>query len=93
MTWRLLIADCNNALKLNPGDALAHFTRANGRLLKGQYELALADFEVAPQADPYAEAAIYGRGLNRESLGDADGAAQDFQRARELGYHDRDHEC
>ena len=41
------IADCDSALKLSPGDAMAHFTRGNGYLFKGQFELALADFEAA----------------------------------------------
>ena len=69
---------------------MAHFTRGNGHLFKGHFELALADFEAAVQADPTSADAIYACGLARQLLGDGDGAEKDFQRARELGYEDND---
>ena len=84
------IADCNSSLKLNPGDAMAYFTRGNGHLFKGRFELALADFEAAVQSEPSSADATYACGLARQLLGDDDGAEKDFQRARELGYDDRD---
>ena len=89
--YDLAIADCNNALKLTPRDPMAHFTRGNAHLFSG--ELALADFKTAVEFDPTSGRSTYGRGLVRQLMGDDDGAEQDFQRARELGYDDGDPEC
>ena len=84
------IADFTNSLKISPHDEISYRSRGNAHLFKEQFELALADFEAAVQADPYSGVATYARGLTRQVLGDADGAEKDFQRARQLGYDDRD---
>ena len=91
--YDLAIADCNRALKLNPRDPIAFFTRGNAHLFSGKLELALADFNTAVEFDPTSGRSTYGRGLVRQLLGDDHGAEKDFQRARELGYDDRDPEC
>ena len=42
---------------------------------------------------PTSGRSTYGRGLVRQLMGDDDGAEQDFQRARELGYDDQNPDC
>ena len=86
--YDLAIADCNSALKINPDDPLAYFTRGNAHLFSWQLEQALADFEMAVTLDPTSGRFIYGRGLVRELMDDQDGAVEDYQQARELGYDD-----
>ena len=84
------IVDFTSALKLSPDDEIAYRSRGNAHLFKGQFEPALADFEAAIRSDPNSGDATYARGLARHLLGDTDGADEDFQRARDLGYDDRD---
>ena len=81
------ISDCNKALHLSPCDPIAYFTRGNAHLFSGTLELALRDFNAAVEFDPASGRFIHGRGLVRELLGDAEGADEDYQRARELGYN------
>ncbi len=87
------IADCNRALKLAPGDPIAYFCRGNAHLSSGELELALTNFDAAVKLDPASGRSIYGRGLARELMGDVDGADEDYQLARELGYDDSDDSC
>ena len=87
------ISDCSKALNLSPQDPIAYFTRGNAHLFSGKLELALADFNSAVEIDPASGRSTYGRGLIRELMGDAKGAAEAYQRARDLGYDDRDLEC
>ena len=84
------ILDCDMALNLSPGDPIAYFTRGNAHLFSGVLELALSDFDAAVELDPTSGRFIHGRGLVRELMGDAEGAEQDYQRARALGYNTRD---
>ena len=83
------VADYNIALKLSPGDAYSHVGRSKAYLFSGKLELALADFDAAVQADPNSGVVIHSRGWLREKMGDAEGAERDYQRARELGYDNR----
>jgi tetratricopeptide (TPR) repeat protein len=80
-------------LNLGPGDPITYFTRGNAHLFSERLELALADFTVAVEIDPTSGRSIYGRGLVRELMGNVAGAAEDSQRARELGYDDQNIEC
>lgn len=77
-------------LKLSPRDPIAYFTRGNAHLFSVQWELALADFNSAVELDPASGRSAHGRGLVRLLLGDEDGAEEDFRRARQLGFDDRD---
>ena len=87
------IADCSRALKLSPEDPIAYFCRGNAHLFSGKLEPARADFDAAVRLDPTSGRFTYGRGLVRELMEDSDGAAEDYQRARELGYDDSDDSC
>ena len=80
------ISDCNKALNLSPDDPIAYFTRGNAHLFSGELELALADFNAAVEFDPTSGRFICGRGVVREIMGDPEGAGEDYQRARDLGY-------
>ena len=84
------IADCSRALNLSPDDPVAYFARGNAHLYIGELVLALADFNSAIQIDPTSGRSTHGRGLVRELMGDTEGAAEDYRRAKGLGYDDRD---
>ena len=87
------VADCTKALNLGSDDPLAYLTRGNAHLFSGRLEMALKDFNSAVALDPASGRSTYGRGLVRQLMGDDDGAAEDFRRARDLGYDDQDPEC
>ena len=77
------LADIDAALRIDPGSALAFYTRAGIRTETGEPHLALEDLdralEVAPGEGRYAHA----RGIVRARLGDHAGAIEDFDRALE----------
>ena len=56
---------------------------------KGEYDLAIEDFDTAIGLDANNSGAFYGRGLTHSSLADASKARADFNKALELG-HDKD---
>ena len=87
------ISACSRALNLSPDYPIAYFTCGNAHLFSGKLELALADFNAAVEADPVSGRSTYGRRLVRELMGDAEGAAKDYRRAREMGYDDQNIEC
>ena len=93
MNYDKTVADCTKALSLDPDDPLAYLTRGNAHLFSGRLEPALKDFNSAVALDPASGRSIHGRGLVRQLMGDDDGAAEDYRRARDLGYGDQDHEC
>lgn len=84
------ISDCNRALNLNPRDSIAYFTRANAYLFSGDLKLALSDFNAAIEVDPTSGRFVHGRGLVHELMGDVEGAEEDYQRGRDLGYRTED---
>ena len=86
------ISDCDMALNLSPCDPIASFTRGNAHLFSGVLELALRDFNAAVEFDSASGRFIHGRGLVRELMGDAEGAEEDYRRARDLGYNTNDFE-
>ena len=87
------VADCTRALSLGPDDPVAYFTRGNAHLFSGRLEPALKDFNSAVALDPSSGRFTYGRGLVRQLMADEEGAAEDYRRARDLGYGDHDPEC
>ena len=87
------VADCTRALSLGPDDPVAYFTRGNAHLFSGRLEPALRDFNSAVVLDPSSGRCTYGRGLVRQLMADEEGAAEDYRRARDLGYGDQGPEC
>ena len=82
------LADFNVALSMNPSDEVAYRGRGNVYLFTGNFELALTEFSSALECDPNSAPSMHARGLARECLGDTEGAAEDYHRAREMGYDD-----
>ena len=80
------VPDYDAALSINDGDDLAYLRRGNARLFSGELELAIADFEAAIKCNPSNARAYHARALIREVMHDAQGAEDDFMRARQLGY-------
>lgn len=80
------VPDFDAALSINDGDDLAYLGRGNARLFSGELELAIADFDAAIKCNPSNARAYHGRALIREAMHDAQGAEDDFNRARQLGY-------
>ena len=73
------LADCNEALRLMPGNAATHDSRAFIFLKMTHYDAAVSDYDAALQVDPKLAFALYGRGLarlrNEDPAGEADIAA------------------
>jgi tetratricopeptide (TPR) repeat protein len=71
------IADCNQAIKIEPRSSVAYERRGDIWYAQHDYDRAIADFDQAISFDPNNAYAIYTRGLSRRAkgenaLGDAD---------------------
>ena len=86
--YALAIADFNSALQESGYDEMAYRGRGSANLFSGKLATAFADFSSAIENHPYSAIAYQGRGVVREEMGDVKGAAEDYRRARELGYDD-----
>ena len=73
------LADCNEALRLMPGNPSTHDSRGFIFLKMTQFDAAVSDYDAALQVDPKLAFALYGRGLarlrNEDPAGEADIAA------------------
>ena len=78
------IADFNEALRINPNDALAYYDRGIVRVRLGEFQGAIADYSEALRINPNSAAAYQNRGVARRESGDKPGAIQDFQKAADL---------
>jgi tetratricopeptide (TPR) repeat protein len=78
------LADCENAVRLAPGNAEVRDTRGFLHLRLALWDDAIADYDAALKIDPTLVAALYGRGLARHGKGDADAADADMAAARAL---------
>lgn len=78
------IADCNQALKLNPKNALAYNNRANNKLRLRDYSGALSDCNRSIALGPNSALPYYNRGFALTNLGDQAGALADWMKAVQL---------
>jgi tetratricopeptide (TPR) repeat protein len=78
------VAQLEEAIRLRPDYALAHFNLAMALGRMGRTEQALAQFDLAIRYRPDRAAAWANRGLLLATLGRNDEAASDFRRALEL---------
>lgn len=78
------VADCEAALKLEPGNPAILDSRGFAELRAGAIDAAIADYDAALKASPELPASLYGRGLARARRGDQAGALADINAARKL---------
>src|SRR5439155_12696455 len=73
------IADCNQAIRLEPNDTNAFFNRGYAYKAKGRYDRAIEDYDRAIRLNPnHADA------INNRSKGQYDRAIEDYDRAIRL---------
>ena len=65
------ISACNRAIKANPKDAQAYYSRGVEWRKKGQYGKAIADYSEAIRQDPTYVNAYYNRGIAWSNTGDS----------------------
>jgi tetratricopeptide (TPR) repeat protein len=78
------MADCNEALRLRPGDGDALDIRGLLHLKMGDLPSAIADFDAALKAEPAMANSRYGRGLAKRRRGGDAGGEPDIAAARRL---------
>ncbi|ABM79594.1 tetratricopeptide repeat-containing S1 family peptidase [Prochlorococcus marinus] len=75
------IDDQNNALEINPDNAVAYVNRGLARSNMGDPKSALSDFSKAIKIDPANAMAFSNRGVSKQALGDPQGALDDYNKA------------
>jgi tetratricopeptide (TPR) repeat protein len=78
------LADYNEAIRLDPNDALSYNNRGVIRKDKGDLDSALADYNEAIRLDPNNTLPYNNRGNTRKDKGDLDGALADYSEAIRL---------
>jgi tetratricopeptide (TPR) repeat protein len=78
------IADYDQAIKLDPKNALAFNNRGNVYGANGDSDRAIADYDQAIKLNPKYAAALYNRGIAKQRKGDMEGANADIVQARQL---------
>jgi len=74
----------DEALAADPVTAYGYLDRGTRRLGRGQFDLAIADFDAAVAREPRLAEALAGRGEARYYKGDNDGALVDLQQALDI---------
>jgi tetratricopeptide (TPR) repeat protein len=80
-----VIADCTEAIRLDPKFAAAYCNRAVAYGNKGDLSGALTDFSDAIRLQPDYGQAYYNRGTACQSMGESDNAEVDFAEAKKIG--------
>ena len=79
-----VLADCDEAVRLDPKFAPAFANRALALLSHDEFDRAVADYDAALRLNPKYAAALYGRGLAKLKMGDKDAGNADVAAATEL---------
>ena len=82
------ITDCDEAIRLEPGNAQAYGHRGQAWAAKGDIDRALADYEAAIRIDPNNPILLRDQGILWRRLGDLDRALATFDHAIRLGFSD-----
>ena len=82
------IADCDEAIRLEPDKAEAYGHRGKAWAGKGDTDRALADYEAAVRIDPNNPTLLRDQGIVWRRLGDPDRALAAFDHAIRLGFSD-----
>jgi len=75
------IADCNQAIAINPKDADVYISRGNAKSALGDKQGAIADLNQAIAINPQYAVAYNNRGAAKNHLGDKQGAIADLNQA------------
>ena len=78
------IADCSEAIRLDPRNPALFLERAEARCAVGRFEEAIADFDRAIRLDPAHAGAYLGRCRAKSELGRHEEAVEDYDRAVQL---------
>jgi tetratricopeptide (TPR) repeat protein len=81
---KVVIADCTEAIRLDPKSASAYRIRGAARSNLEDYQGAIADFNRALWLAPKYEGAYLNRGMARSNMGDYQGAIVDFNEVLRL---------
>jgi len=82
---QLALSDFSEAIRLNPGSALAYLNRGELFLNSGVLSAALPDFERALELSPGSPAALYYAGIAHERAGDREKGLSYLSQAAALG--------
>ena len=78
------VAECTEAIRLDPDHPHARIERGDLKSRQGQYEGAIADYDQAIRLDPRNAEAYLNRSLEKSELGRHDEAIADLDRAMRL---------
>lgn len=78
------LAECDESLRLNPGDAATLDSRGTVLVRLGRFAEAIRDFDQALEQVPSLTTSLYLRALARSKTGDRAGARADLARVREF---------
>jgi lipoprotein NlpI len=84
------IADYNQAISINPGNATFYNNRGIAYRGKGDLDRAIADYNQAISLNPKDHDAYYNRGISYRTKGDLDHAIADYNQAISLNPKDPD---
>lgn len=82
--YDLAVSDYNEALKLNPKDALAYLNRGRAFSGKSNYDSAITDYSKAIELNPKDAAAYFNRADSYEKKGSTQQAISDYQKTVDL---------
>ena len=77
----LAIADCTEAVTIDPSNAVAFAQRGEAHCRTGDIKRCVADFDEAMRIDPSDPSFVYLRGMARADAGDSGGAIADLTKA------------
>jgi len=78
------LADCNEALRLRPDFVPALDSRAFVHMRGGRFQEAIADYDAALKGSPRDPYSLYGRGIAKMRVGDAEGARADIAASKDV---------
>ena len=87
LDYRLVRADLDRVIELQPSFAEAYFNRANVSVKLKDYKAAIADYTTAISLNDRFSAAYYNRGLAKIYTGNTEGGVADLSKAGELGMY------
>ena len=85
--YRLVKADLDRVIELQPAFAEAYFNRANVSVKLKDFKAAIVDYTAAIDLNDRFAEAYYNRGLAKIRIGNTEGGTADLSRAGELGMY------